>query len=141
MSEICFERVDWAFVLMNFLTPIFAASSVIDCVSAIRNGLSSFSDWEKPTIAFFRSIVAPLYWASEQVGGAVAGGRTRIGAPGEGETDRRDERDRAGEGPDLLCGVHAVQLPCCSDAAARQAPNAQKRARGFRKETAFKDCF
>jgi len=35
--------------------PSLAASSRIDCVSAMRNGLPSFSDWENPTTAVFRS--------------------------------------------------------------------------------------
>ena len=49
MSLICLDSCDCALVVSSFLTPILAASSLIDCVSAIRNGLASFSDWEKPT--------------------------------------------------------------------------------------------
>ncbi|CAM5400771.1 hypothetical protein SCYAM73S_00545 [Streptomyces cyaneofuscatus] len=55
MSLICLDSWDWALVVRSFLTPIFFASSLMDWVSAIRNGLASFSDWEKPTTAFFRS--------------------------------------------------------------------------------------
>jgi hypothetical protein len=60
MSEICFDSVDCAFVVMSFLTPTLAASSLMDWVSAIRKGLSSFSDCEKPTTASLRSIASPL---------------------------------------------------------------------------------
>lgn len=59
MSLICLGSWDWASVVSSFLTPSLAASSLIDLVSAIRNGLSSFSDCEKPTTAFFRS----SFWA------------------------------------------------------------------------------
>ncbi|SQA26200.1 Uncharacterised protein [Streptomyces griseus] len=55
MSLICLDSWDWALVVRSFLTPIFAASSLMDWVSAIRNGLASFSDWEKPTTASLRS--------------------------------------------------------------------------------------
>lgn len=55
MSLICLGSCDCALVVSSFFTPILAASSLMDWVSAIRNGLASFSDWEKPTTAFFRS--------------------------------------------------------------------------------------
>lgn len=57
MSLICLDSCDCALVVRSFLTPTFLASSLIDWVSAIRNGLASFSDWEKPTTAFLRSIL------------------------------------------------------------------------------------
>ena len=47
--------------------PIFAASSLIDCVSAMRNGLASFSDWEKPTLAVLRSTLVPPNCSRVQV--------------------------------------------------------------------------
>lgn len=55
MSLICLDSCDCAFVVSSFLTPILAASSLMDWVSAIRKGLASFSDWEKPTTASLRS--------------------------------------------------------------------------------------
>src|SRR6188508_24903 len=55
MSEISLFRSDWALVTRRFVMPSLAASSLIDWVSAMRNGFASFSDWEKPTTAPFRS--------------------------------------------------------------------------------------
>ncbi len=57
-SLICLENCDWAFDVRS-LTPRFWASALMDAVSAIRKGLASFSDWEKPTVADFRSTFAP----------------------------------------------------------------------------------
>ena len=54
MSEISLFRSDSAFVVIS-LIPSFAASSLIDWVSAIRNGFASFSDWANPIVAVFRS--------------------------------------------------------------------------------------
>ena len=54
MSAISLLRSDWALVVIR-LMPRFAASSLIDSVSVIRNGLASFSDWAKPTVIVFRS--------------------------------------------------------------------------------------
>src|SRR5689334_1350638 len=68
MSLICLDNCDWASVVSSFLTPILAASSLIDWVSAIRNGLASFSDCEKPTTAFFRSSLGAPYWSTVQLG-------------------------------------------------------------------------
>src|SRR5689334_22403970 len=67
-SLICLDSCDWAFVVSSFLTPSLAASSLIDWVSAIRNGLASFSDWEKPTTASFRSSLVAPYCCSVQLG-------------------------------------------------------------------------
>ena len=72
MSEICLLSWEFAFVVSSSLTPTLAASSLIDWVSAIRNGLASFSDWENPTTAFFRSIFSPPYCSSVQVGPLVS---------------------------------------------------------------------
>ena len=63
MSEISLLRSDSALVVRS-LMPSFAASSLIDCVSAIRNGFASFSDWAKPTVAVLQVQLrhaAPLY--------------------------------------------------------------------------------
>src|SRR5689334_15124402 len=68
MSLICLDSCDWALVVSSFLTPSLAASSLIDWVSAMRNGLASFSDWEKPTMAFFRSSLGAPYWSTVHVG-------------------------------------------------------------------------
>ena len=54
MSEISLFRSDWALVVIS-LIPRLDASSLIDWVSAIRNGLASFSDWAKPTVTLLRS--------------------------------------------------------------------------------------
>src|SRR5215217_474237 len=51
MSEICLDACELALVYMSFLMPLFFASSLMDCVSAMRNGLTSFSDCENPTTA------------------------------------------------------------------------------------------
>ena len=59
----------------QLVTPSFAASSLIDWVSAIRNGLASFSDWEKPTVAVFRSSFGtppPLYLSNVQASPGAA---------------------------------------------------------------------
>ena len=50
MSEISLLRSEFALVVMR-LMPRAAASSLMDWVSAIRNGLASFSDWAKPIVA------------------------------------------------------------------------------------------
>ena len=55
MSEISLLRSPCALVTMRFVTPRFAASSRIDCVSAVRNGFASFSDCAKPILAPFKS--------------------------------------------------------------------------------------
>ena len=56
MSLICLLSCDCALVVSSFAAmPSLAASSLIDWVSAMRNGLASFSDWEKPTTAELRS--------------------------------------------------------------------------------------
>src|SRR4051794_10184982 len=62
MSEISLFRSDSAFVVSS-LMPSFAASSLIDCVSAIRNGFASFSDCANPTVVVLRSSLGtpPLY--------------------------------------------------------------------------------
>ncbi len=54
MSAISLLRSDWAFVVIS-LMPRLAASSLIDSVSVIRNGLASFSDCANPTVMVFRS--------------------------------------------------------------------------------------
>src|SRR4026209_1611147 len=74
MSEISLFRSDSAFVVIS-LIPSFAASSLIDWVSAIRNGLASFSDWANPMVAVFRSSFgtpAVLYWPNVQAAPAAA---------------------------------------------------------------------
>src|SRR4051794_38398179 len=73
MSEICLDSWEFAFVVSSCFRPAFAASSLIDWVSAIRNGFASFSDWENPTTAFFRSIWLPPYWDNVQVEPLPAG--------------------------------------------------------------------
>src|SRR3954471_8472280 len=62
MSEISLLRSDSAFVVSS-LMPSFVASSLIDWVSAIRNGFASFSDCAKPTVVVLRSSLGtpPLY--------------------------------------------------------------------------------
>ena len=67
MSEISLFRSDWALVVIS-LIPRLDASSLIDWVSAIRNGLASFSDWAKPTVAFLRSSFStpPAYLSKVQ---------------------------------------------------------------------------
>ena len=67
MSAISLLRSDWALVVMS-LMPRLAASSLMDCVSVIRNGLASFSDWAKPTVIVLRSSLGtpPLYFSSVQ---------------------------------------------------------------------------
>ena len=54
MSAISLLRSDCALVVIS-LMPRFAASSLIDSVSVIRNGFASFSDCAKPTVTVFRS--------------------------------------------------------------------------------------
>lgn len=74
MSLICLGSWDCALVVSSFLTPSLAASSLMDCVSAMRKGLASFSDCEKPTTAFFRSIfVAPYVLRVQPVPGSADG--------------------------------------------------------------------
>ena len=63
--------------------PSLAASSWMDWVSAMRNGLASFSDWEKPTIAFFRSIFGVPLLQRAAGPGRRAGGDHLL-APGAG---------------------------------------------------------
>lgn len=59
MSLICRLRSLWALVTSSLSVgmPSFAAWSRMDCVSAIRKGLASFSDCEKPITAVFGSIL------------------------------------------------------------------------------------
>ena len=74
MSEISLLRSDSAFVVIS-LTPSLAASSLIDWVSAIRNGLASFSDWANPMVAVFRSSFGtplPLYLSNVHASPAAA---------------------------------------------------------------------
>ena len=74
MSEISLFRSDSAFVVIS-LIPSLAASSLIDWVSAIRNGLASFSDWANPIVAVFRSSFGtplPLYLSNVHVSPAAA---------------------------------------------------------------------
>src|SRR4051794_20469927 len=66
-SLICLLNCEFAFVVVRFAMPSLAASSLMDFVSAMRNGLASFSDWEKPTFAVLRSILVPPYWPRVQV--------------------------------------------------------------------------
>ena len=61
-------RSDSALVVMR-LMPRAAASSLMDCVSAIRKGLASFSDCAKPIVAVARSMTStpvPPYAAGVQ---------------------------------------------------------------------------
>src|SRR5829696_5280622 len=60
MSEICLDACDWALVYRSFLTPRFFASLLMDSVSAMRNGLTSFSDCENPTTASLSSRLGGL---------------------------------------------------------------------------------
>src|SRR4051794_12757353 len=62
MSAISLLRSDCALVVIS-LIPRLAASSLMDCVSVIRNGFASFSDWANPTVTFLRSSLGtpPLY--------------------------------------------------------------------------------
>src|SRR5690349_18975905 len=62
--------------------PSLAASSLMDWVSAIRNGFASFSDWEKPTVAVFRSILDAPYWSRVQVAAPGAADWTTCEAAG-----------------------------------------------------------
>ena len=65
MSEISLLRSDSALVTMRSM-PRAAASSRIDWVSAMRNGLASRSDWAKPMVALLRSTAStpePPYWS------------------------------------------------------------------------------
>src|SRR5829696_7579733 len=74
MSEISLFRSDWALVVIS-LTPRLDASSLIDWVSAIRNGLASFSDWANPMVAVFRSSLgtpAELYLSNVHASPAAA---------------------------------------------------------------------
>ena len=74
MSEISLFRSDSALVVIS-LIPSLAASSLIDWVSAIRNGLASFSDWANPMVAVFRSSFGtplPLYLSKVQASPAAA---------------------------------------------------------------------
>src|SRR6185503_20929784 len=74
MSEISLLRSDSALVVSS-LIPSFAASSLIDWVSAIRNGLASFSDCAKPIVAVLRSSFgtpSPLYLSNVQASPAAA---------------------------------------------------------------------
>ena len=68
MSAISLLRSDCALVVMS-LMPRLAASSLMDCVSVIRNGFASFSDWAKPTVIAVRSSFGtpPLYLSWVQV--------------------------------------------------------------------------
>ncbi len=85
-SLICLENCDWALAVSS-LTPRFFASSLMDCVSAIRNGLASFSDWEKPTVAFLRSSFLPPYASTVQVLPSGAGEATCCAASAEDEEE------------------------------------------------------
>src|SRR3954468_14949470 len=67
-SLICLANCDVAFVVVRLVMPSVAASSLMDFVSAMRNGLASFSDWEKPTLAVLRSTFWYPIWSREQVG-------------------------------------------------------------------------
>src|SRR5689334_1723242 len=71
--------------------PSLAASSLMDCVSAIRNGLASFSDWEKPTLAVLRSIFVPPYWSMVQVAAPGAADCTTWAAAEAGAAGVFDE--------------------------------------------------
>src|SRR5215211_9292049 len=51
MSEICFDACELALVYTSSLMFRFLASLLMDSVSAMRNGLTSFSDCENPTTA------------------------------------------------------------------------------------------
>src|SRR4051812_14115367 len=87
-SLICLLNSELALVAVRLVTPSLAASSLMDCVSVMRNGLASFSDWEKPTLAVLRSILVPPYWSIEQVGPAAEADATtwapaEAGAPPE----------------------------------------------------------
>ncbi len=67
-SLICLLNCELALVAVRLVMPSLAASSLMDCVSAIRNGFASFSDWENPTFAVLRSILVPPYCCRLQVG-------------------------------------------------------------------------
>lgn len=71
-SLICLPNCDWALVLRSLDTPIFLASALIEPVSAMRKGLASFSDWEKPITALLGSNFSPPNLPSVQVGPAAA---------------------------------------------------------------------
>src|SRR4051812_16108420 len=73
-SVICLSNFESALVVFRLPAgmPSLAASSLMDCVSAIRNGLASFSDCEKPIVAVFRSIFVPPNCVSVQLEPAAA---------------------------------------------------------------------
>src|SRR4051812_10080262 len=70
MSLICLFRSLCALVTSSLSSaiPSFAASSLMDWVSAVRNGLASFSDWEKPMTADFTSTFGYPVLSSVQPG-------------------------------------------------------------------------
>src|ERR1700759_182467 len=86
-SLICLLNWELALVAVRLVMPSLAASSLMDCVSVMRNGLASFSDWEKPTFAVFRSILLPPYWSIEQVGPAAEADATTWAPPEAGAAD------------------------------------------------------
>src|SRR3954454_18515805 len=58
-SLICLLNCDWPLVTRSPVIPCCFASALIDCVSAMRKGLASFSDWEKPTTEVLGSSFVP----------------------------------------------------------------------------------
>ena len=106
MSEISLLRSPCALVTIRFVMPRFAASSRIDCVSAVRNGLASFSDCAKPIFALFRSSTpatpSPAYFSNVQRSpdsdstfcdeSAPPAGALVIGLPARRRTPGRDQR-------------------------------------------------
>ena len=116
MSVICLDSWDWALVVSSVM-PSFSASSLIDWVSAMRNGLASFSDWEKPTVLPLRSSsLAPYFFA------------VQVPPFSPGDLLRRGLRSRSSRLPLLVPSSLFAQAPRVQ-ARARPAPAARVRLR------------